>query len=167
MEACWNQQWNERPAVSTVLSCLTEASRYWNPPSPTTASAEIESHDRDGDSDDSSLISGVPGFCYKPWLLLNVLPHYQTIPGQQCHPRASVSPCTLQDHLSELLSDPQRFTSTSEVIDQAYLDVAIRSKDGFIALLKLRDEKAIVVINLIHTARHLRLYLIDQSWYDL
>jgi hypothetical protein len=44
-EACWNQQWNERPPISTVLSVLKEASMYWNPPSATTASFEIESHD--------------------------------------------------------------------------------------------------------------------------
>jgi hypothetical protein len=63
MEACWNQQWNERPAVSIVLSRLNEASRYWNPPSPTTVSVDVESHD--SDSDASSLISGVSGFFYK------------------------------------------------------------------------------------------------------
>jgi hypothetical protein len=56
MEACWNQKWNERPAVSTVLSRLNEASRDRNPPPLTTASIRIESYD--SDSDASSLISG-------------------------------------------------------------------------------------------------------------
>jgi hypothetical protein len=71
MEACWNQQWNERPAVSIVLSRLNEASRYWNLPSPTTVSIHIESHDSDPDV--PSLISGVSGFISKSWRLLNVL----------------------------------------------------------------------------------------------
>jgi hypothetical protein len=68
-EACWNQQWNERPPVSAVLSRLNEASRYWNPPSPTTAGFNIESHDADLDA--SIFIPGVPGFFYESRLLLN------------------------------------------------------------------------------------------------
>jgi hypothetical protein len=69
----------------------------------------------------------------------------------------------LQDHPSQLLSDPQRVRSTSEIIDQAYLDSAFGSKDGFKGLLKLTDEKAIVAINLIDRARYLQLSRIDQS----
>jgi hypothetical protein len=59
-EACWNQQRNERPPISTVLSLLKEASRYWNPPSPTTASSKIEP--RDDDLGASISIPGAPGF---------------------------------------------------------------------------------------------------------
>jgi hypothetical protein len=66
-------------------------------------------------------------------------------------------------HLPKLLSDPQRVTSASEIVDQAYLDSAFGSIDGFKGLLKLTDEKAIAAINLIDTARHLQLFRIDQS----
>jgi hypothetical protein len=61
-EACWNQQWNERPPVSTVLRRLNEASRHWNPQPSTTVSFRIASHDDDLDA--SILIPGVPGFFY-------------------------------------------------------------------------------------------------------
>jgi hypothetical protein len=58
MDACWHQEWNKRPPVSTVLSRLNEASDCWNPASLTTTSVEKDSDD----SDASSAISGAPHF---------------------------------------------------------------------------------------------------------
>jgi hypothetical protein len=55
--------------------------------------------------------------------------------------------------LLKLLSDAQPSTSTSEIIDQAYLDSAFGSYNEFSRFSRLTDEKAIVVINLIDSAR--------------